>query len=594
MRKLLAFAAFMAAFLAVASAQKNTGNTGPTSEVLNFADSIHHYEKMPEFGVFLGLAHYEGELTNYTLDIDFSHNMTPAVGVFYRKNFSPSFAWRANALFSKISDADQNYTAPDWRDQRRFSFESMVTDLSLRLEWDVLGRWRYRRAVDTSVYTLDKHTQYALVERMKPTLSPYIYVGGGGLAVSAKPTMIFVMPDEKFAHLIKEDQEKAKSMMFIPSVCVGGGAHFDLGPRVVLSGEVTAHLSKSDYLDGISKAGNPKTYDWLFTGGITLSFRLGHSDRDKDGVPNERDKCPDIPGYFGTKGCPDIDHDDVSDREDDCPHKKGIRAMAGCPIKDADEDGVPDIDDQCPTVAGLSQFLGCPDTDKDGIEDKLDSCKTVAGVPNFNGCPDTDSDGIEDKLDACPTEAGPAEYYYGCPVRDTDGDGIEDKLDACLLVKGAAEFKGCPDTDKDGVEDKADPCPNIAGPKENRGCPVVEKKDKEKLQLAVKAVKFETGKAVLKPESSKVLTDMADILKRYPSYLLKIEGHTDNQGKDEANMALSEKRAQACADFLATKGIEKTRFRVKGFGKTKPVADNKTAAGRTQNRRVEFELTLPE
>ncbi|MBC7777818.1 MAG: OmpA family protein, partial [Phycisphaerae bacterium] len=73
----------------------------------------------------------------------------------------------------------------------------------------------------------------------------------------------------------------------------------------------------------------------------------------------------------------------------------------------------------------------------------------------------------------------------------------------------------------------------------------------------------------------------------------RIEGHTDSQGKDEANLVLSGKRAQACADFLIAKGIAKTRFLAKGFGETKPVADNKTADGRTKNRRVEFELVLP-
>jgi outer membrane protein OmpA-like peptidoglycan-associated protein len=110
----------------------------------------------------------------------------------------------------------------------------------------------------------------------------------------------------------------------------------------------------------------------------------------------------------------------------------------------------------------------------------------------------------------------------------------------------------------------------------------------------VKAVKFETGKAILKPESSKILSDIADILLRYPDYNLRVEGHTDSQGKDAANQTLSEKRAQACADFLTAKGIAKPRLSAQGFGETKPVADNKTAAGRTKNRRVEFDLVLPE
>ncbi|MBK8427024.1 MAG: OmpA family protein [Lewinellaceae bacterium] len=252
------------------------------------------------------------------------------------------------------------------------------------------------------------------------------------------------------------------------------------------------------------------------------------------------------------------------------------------------------MDDECPTLPGLAQFKGCPDTDHDGIEDRKDSCATVAGLLQFNGCPDTDGDGIEDRFDACPTESGPLEYYYGCPVRDTDGDGVEDKLDACLLVAGKAEFKGCPDTDNDGVEDALDLCPTIVGPKDNKGCPVVEKKDREKLELAVKAVKFQTGKAILKAESSKILTDIANILAKYPYYGLSMDGHTDSAGNDKSNQLLSEKRALACLDFLVKKGIDKNRLKSAGFGETRPVADNKTAAGRTKNRRVEFNLFLME
>jgi outer membrane protein OmpA-like peptidoglycan-associated protein len=123
---------------------------------------------------------------------------------------------------------------------------------------------------------------------------------------------------------------------------------------------------------------------------------------------------------------------------------------------------------------------------------------------------------------------------------------------------------------------------------------VVEKKDQAKLDLAVKAVKFQTGKAVLKKESNKILTDIANILTKYPYYNLRIEGHTDSAGNDKANQILSEKRAQACLDFLVKKGVDKTRLSSAGFGETRPVADNKTTAGKTKNRRVEFNLVLVE
>ena len=65
-----------------------------------------------------------------------------------------------------------------------------------------------------------------------------------------------------------------------------------------------------------------------------------------------------------------------------------------------------------------------------------------------------------------------------------------------------------------------------------------------------------------------------------------IEGHTDNTGKAELNLALSEKRAQSIRDEIVKRGIDSGRMETKGFGPSKPIADNKTAAGRTQNRRV--------
>jgi len=594
MRKLPAFTLIAMGIAGILSAQKTTGIIAPTNETLNFADTTHYVEKMGEFGLVFGMARCNGDIAN---DNYFStnNNLSPMGGLFYRKHFSPYFAWRGNIMASQLKDDDRFYADPEWRSEREFSFETFTTELSFRLEWDILGKWRFRRGIDTTVYNLDKHTQYALVNGFRRSISPYVFAGGGGVASAAKTKMRYNSLDQANQPLeISADEKNRKSLRITPSVLVGGGLHFDLAPRLVLDAELETNLPFTDYLDGISLAGNAKKRDWFWFGGITLGFRLQSKDRGRDGVIDKKDKCPDVPGSAATNGCPDIDHDGVADREDDCPHKKGIRALAGCPIKDADEDGVPDVDDACPNVPGLALFQGCPDTDGDGIEDRVDSCKTIAGIAQFNGCPDTDGDGIEDKLDACPTEQGPAEYYYGCPVRDTDADGVEDKLDACLLVKGLPEFKGCPDSDGDGIEDKLDPCPNTLGPKENRGCPVVEKKDREKLELAVKAVKFETGKAVLKPESSKILTDIADILTRYPYYNLRIEGHTDSQGKDESNLVLSEKRAQACADFLTAKNIAKTRFLAKGFGETKPVADNKTAAGRTLNRRVEFELVLPD
>jgi outer membrane protein OmpA-like peptidoglycan-associated protein len=579
-------------FLCSSSALQGQKTNLFRTETLHFADTAHQLRKRPEFGFVLGAMRYNGDITPD--DYYSIKELNPAGGIFLRKHFAPQFALRANLLAGQIQANDRDYTTPEWREYRHFSTKTTVSEISLRAEWDIFGKRRYRHR-DTLTYTLDRYTQHALVNVPRLGFAPYVFAGGSLTVSNAKTRFDSDSPGaEELQPLVEQDIKNGSGWRAKPGVLFGGGLNFDLGRRTVLGFEAGAHAPFTDYLDGISQTGNPKSPDWFWFGGLTLSFRFGKDDHDGDGILDKNDKCPEIPGTGSTDGCPDADHDGIADREDECPHRKGVRALSGCPVKDADEDGMPDVDDLCPTVPGLPQFFGCPDTDNDGIEDKLDSCATVAGLAAFQGCPDTDGDGIEDKKDACPTEKGPAEYYYGCPVRDTDGDGVEDKLDACLLTPGKAEFKGCPDTDNDGVEDKLDVCPTTPGKADNRGCPVVEKKDQEKLDLAVKAVKFETGKAILKPESSKILSDIADILLRYPDYNLRVEGHTDSQGKDAANQTLSEKRAQACADFLTAKGIAKPRLSAQGFGETKPVADNKTAAGRTKNRRVEFDLVLPE
>ena len=112
---------------------------------------------------------------------------------------------------------------------------------------------------------------------------------------------------------------------------------------------------------------------------------------------------------------------------------------------DRDKDGIKDKYDRCPDTPGLPEFQGCPDTDGDGIPDIDDACPTVAGPVENNGCPwpDTDGDGVLDKDDACPTVPGPVENK-GCPWPDTDGDGVLDKDDACPTVPGPVENNGCP------------------------------------------------------------------------------------------------------------------------------------------------------
>jgi len=268
-------------------------------------------------------------------------------------------------------------------------------------------------------------------------------------------------------------------------------------------------------------------------------------------------------------------------------HSAGLVFQWG--MKDTDGDGIPDKDDECPETPGLPEFNGCPDTDGDGIPDHLDECPDVAGLPEFNGCPDTDGDGIPDHLDECPEVAG-LPQFKGCP--DTDGDGIPDHLDECPNEKGPKENKGCPwpDRDGDGVPDHLDQCPDVPGTKANNGCPEVSVEVIKKLNEFSKTILFDLGKATIRKESYAVLQSIVDVMKEYPTAKFEIEGHTDSSGSLQLNERLSKERAAAVKDYLITIGMDASRLTSEGYGPSRPIADNKTAKGRQENRRVEISL----
>ncbi len=270
------------------------------------------------------------------------------------------------------------------------------------------------------------------------------------------------------------------------------------------------------------------------------------------------------------KDCPalDLDGDGVANGADRCPSQKGVASQAGCPDVDGDGDGVMDLADACPAVKGLAQFKGCPP-------------------------PDSDGDGLDDLDDHCPKEPGPLERQ-GCPVKDQDHDGLEDDVDACPTEKGVAELKGCPDrdTDGDGVVDRLDNCPKEAGPADNQGCPKANKQlvviTADKIVIKDK-VFFATGKSQILARSFGLLKQVASVLASHPELThLRIEGHTDDRGAHEANVTLSQSRADAVKAFLEKAGVATTRLEAKGFGPDRPADTNSTEKGRENNRRVEF------
>lgn len=399
------------------------------------------------------------------------------------------------------------------------------------------------------------------IQAFKPTstLVPFLFAGGGVVNEDLKTTAI--------------------------QFPIGAGLNIKLTPReyITLSGEYRHSLA--DNRDNLQF-------------GIGVLFMLSKKDakpgdRDNDGVPDTEDLCPDKAGVFALHGCPDKDNDGVPDKDDKCPDVPGTVENKGCPeAKDTDGDGIMDDQDECPDEPGSSLNKGCPDRDNDGVIDKYDKCPDVAGTKANDGCPttkDSDGDGIDDTLDKCPTLPGSA-ATNGCP--DSDGDGIADYEDDCPTLKGLAIYKGCPDSDGDGVNDKIDKCPYAAGPASNNGCPEIRDEVRQALKQATKSVTFTTGTAQLEVASYKTLNDVTKILRDNPDYYMEIAGHSDNVGKKEKNLRLSEDRAKACYDYIIAQGIEAKRLSYKGYGMTLPIAPNDTPEGRSQNRRTEFNVFL--
>jgi outer membrane protein OmpA-like peptidoglycan-associated protein len=412
------------------------------------------------------------------------------------------------------------------------------------------------------LYGGDLALQYHFV-RPQARLNPYVFGGG--------------------SYMYKEKDGQSIQFPF------GFGINFKVNKRAFINWE-------SSYRFSLSENDNNLQHGL----GVVYSFgarqpeeaeELEFLDSDQDGIADDIDLCPQVAGPKELNGCPDTDGDGVADYRDACPDIKGIKSLRGCP--DSDGDGISDNEDECPKVSGPIENNGCPivktivDTDGDGVADEDDECPTIKGTEKAKGCPDTDDDGIPDNKDRCPREKGSAKAD-GCP--DTDGDGVADFADKCPMKAGIPAYQGCPDTDGDGLDDGRDRCPQTPGPVSNDGCPEIKKEDKETLDVAMRSVQFETGKSTLKVESYKILSQIVNIMNKYPDYSLAISGHTDNTGTAPKNQVLSENRAKACFDFLVGSGVDSDRLSYTGFGESRPIASNDTLRGRALNRRVEFNL----
>ncbi|GEM_PF-619665 len=253
-------------------------------------------------------------------------------------------------------------------------------------------------------------------------------------------------------------------------------------------------------------------------------------DRDGDGIPNEKDECPDKAEDF--------------DQFED---------LDGCPDPDNDQDRIPDVKDKCKNDP----------EDHDRFEDE-------------DGCPDPDNDqdGIPDERDRCPLDAEDMDGFQdddGCPDLDNDGDGIPDAKDECPNEKEIFnDYK-----DEDGCPDKK----------------LAELQAEEKRIQINQKIHFKFRSAELMSESLEILDQVAQILLDSPQLLvIQVEGHTDKLGTKWFNDQLSLDRANSVVDYLVSKGVKRERLKPVGFGFTRRIDYRPGAEANYNNRRVEFNV----
>ncbi len=363
----------------------------------------------------------------------------------------------------------------------------------------------------------------------------------------------------------------------------GSPVEWDLGLQYDLPYNLVANLGGGT---GLSRGvGAPK-----FRIFASIGYTPRAVDTDGDGYYDNEDGCPldpeDFDQFEDADGCPDLDNDQdgILDTDDQCPNNPedidGFEDEDGCPDTDNDQDTIPDVEDDCPNEPGPVERNGCPENDRDGdgILDEVDKCpddpEDKDGFEDEDGCPDLDNDkdGLLDPEDKCPNEPEDKDGFQdgdGCPDPDNDGDGILDVDDKCPLqpetVNGVEDEDGCPEDVKVRVTTT-------------------------KIEILEK-VFFDTAKATIKKRSFGLLNDVAAVLQQNKQITkIRIEGHTDDRGSDKYNQDLSERRAASVRTYLIEQGVDEGRLESKGYGESTPIADNKTSAGRDQNRRVEFTI----
>jgi outer membrane protein OmpA-like peptidoglycan-associated protein len=334
---------------------------------------------------------------------------------------------------------------------------------------------------------------------------------------------------------------------------IGLGAEIKLSDAIALDVNLGYTFSLTDNLNYFSIKGTNDGYLHLGLG-LTFSNESMNTDKDQDGlIKREELELGTDPNKADTDG------DGLNDGEE--VHKYHTN-----PLKvDTDGDGLSDYDE-------IMKYKTDPlkaDTDGDGLNDGDEILKYKTDPLKA----DTDGDGLKDGEEVNMFKTNPLKI-------DTDGDGLTDGEEVMKYKTDPLKMDTDGGTVNDGVEVKRGT--NPLDPSDDVPVTVVEK------ELTFDFVHFGFDKSNLTKDAKKILDNAYDVITKYADAKIKLGGHTDSIGSDKYNLKLSVKRANVVQKYLVKKGMNESQITSEGFGESKPVAPNKTAKDRSQNRRTEI------
>lgn len=364
-----------------------------------------------------------------------------------------------------------------------------------------------------------------------------------------------------------------RNTVYIP---VGVGCQYYIAEQTAVEFSASYNATLTKNLDDID-LGKNDSY-WVIALSVFGLLSEGNVDSDGDGLLNAEER------QLGTDlNNGDTDGDGLRDGEE-------VRTYRTNPlIKDSDGDGLTDYDEIFVYRTNPLQR----DSDDDGLTDGDEILKFNTNALKS----DTDGDGLNDGEEVLNYHTNPLRAdtdgdtlgdgdevikYRTDPLRaDTDGDGLTDAEER-LKYRTNPLFA---DTDEGGVPDGREIAAGTSplNPKDD-----VQQVVKIGTPIILEGVTFETGSARITPAAKFVLDKIIPGLIKNPTIEIAIHGHTDNQGKASDNLRLSQERANAVKAYLVSQGVDAARIQTKGFGFTRPIADNATEEGRAKNRRIEF------